>query len=272
MWLLVPARGAAQSPAPEQMLTLKSGAVLVGALVEYVPQSHVTLRLATGEIRRCDWAEIANYVPPSVASAPPRVVAVDLPPPLLSPPKSAAPLPIARVFIDSNDSAATLDRQAGQSAVVGYSSNGTFVGTVTLWQTVCQAPCGQPIERAGEFAIRGFGIVPSKSFALPSSGETTIRVKAGHRGPRIGAAMATSFGFVAALGGLVMLIVGPALYNPNDPFLNNSVFTTPAEKAAKQSLSKSLTIGGGVTLGLGLALTAGGIAGVVLTRTTVTVE
>lgn len=42
------------------VVKLKDGSIYQGDLVEYVPEDHVTIHLATGETRRFAWSEIAN--------------------------------------------------------------------------------------------------------------------------------------------------------------------------------------------------------------------
>ena len=270
--LTLPTPAVGQSAIPEQLVALKSGVVLVGALVEYVPGSHITLRLATGEVRRTEWADIQNHSPPGTAPAPPQPAVAPPPPAPVAPPVPARPDAQTIVHIETNDPAVTLTRQMGQGAVVGYGYNGSYVGTVTMWQNVCRAPCDQPVDRSAEYAIRGNGITPSGLFTLPASGPTLLRVRAGRFGARLGSAMAIGFGVMGIITGAIMVGMGPLIYNPNDPFVNDPFFTSPAERAAKQAQSRNVTIAGGVILGVGILATGGGIAGVVLSGTKVTVE
>ena len=43
-----------------EKVTLRDDSVFVGELVEKVPGNHITIRLATGEVRRIEWAAIAE--------------------------------------------------------------------------------------------------------------------------------------------------------------------------------------------------------------------
>lgn len=61
-------RTASAQPAPEQTVWLKNGGFVRGALIELVPGDHVTVQLATGEIRRIPAAEIDRM---STSTAPP---------------------------------------------------------------------------------------------------------------------------------------------------------------------------------------------------------
>lgn len=55
---------AAQPAAPtEYMVTLKTGAIYRGEVLEYEPKDHVTLRLINGRLKQFDWSEIASSGP-----------------------------------------------------------------------------------------------------------------------------------------------------------------------------------------------------------------
>jgi hypothetical protein len=57
----------AASPAAEsteRIVTLNDGAIYRGELLEYVPQSHVVLRLATGQVKRFEWRQIDHMSRP----------------------------------------------------------------------------------------------------------------------------------------------------------------------------------------------------------------
>jgi len=57
--------------APEQVVWLRSGAILRGRIVEYAPGERVVLQLATHELRTVDWSDIAraSFVSPSPHAA-----------------------------------------------------------------------------------------------------------------------------------------------------------------------------------------------------------
>src|ERR1700733_6490417 len=56
----------------DEWVRLKDGTVVQGALVELTPNDHITIHLATGEIRRIAWADIdSSGTGNSDASAPP---------------------------------------------------------------------------------------------------------------------------------------------------------------------------------------------------------
>jgi hypothetical protein len=59
----IAAQARADAP-PEDTVTLHSGAIYAGQIGEKVPGDHETLKLATGEIKRFAWADIAPAQPP----------------------------------------------------------------------------------------------------------------------------------------------------------------------------------------------------------------
>src|ERR1700685_813173 len=72
----------------DEWVRLKDGTVVQGALVELTPNDHITIHLATGEIRRSAWADIdSSGTGTSAASAPPP----SMPP---AAPTDGAPAPV----------------------------------------------------------------------------------------------------------------------------------------------------------------------------------
>jgi hypothetical protein len=63
----------------DYLVTLKDGSTYQGALVEYAPNDHVTLHLATGETKRFAWTQIAmpNLPPVPMAPVSPPAVSTD---------------------------------------------------------------------------------------------------------------------------------------------------------------------------------------------------
>lgn len=102
------ARPSSEEPAEsaERILSLLDGAIYRGELIEYVPHSHVVMKLASGQVRRFEWNQVkrvalvassnsAIAVPPAKVEnrQPPRPVAPALPtPPVTTEPRSA-PVP-----------------------------------------------------------------------------------------------------------------------------------------------------------------------------------
>ncbi|HSQ63836.1 MAG TPA: hypothetical protein VLM85_11505, partial [Polyangiaceae bacterium] len=55
---------AAHAQAAQERVTLVDGTVMQGELVEKVPGDHVTIKLATGEVRTIQWRALAPQAPP----------------------------------------------------------------------------------------------------------------------------------------------------------------------------------------------------------------
>jgi hypothetical protein len=105
------------------------------------------------------------------------------------------------------------------------------------------------------YQIRGLHINPSSTFVLPQTSLVTLDVDAGHSGPRAGGVILTSFGGIAAVVGIVFTGVG--------------VGVRSRDTATGSSSGNGFLTAGGITLGLGTAMLAGGITMLVLSRTTV---
>ena len=51
----------------DRIVTLSDGALYRGELIELVPNDHITIRLATGEVKRFEWATISDVSTPVVS-------------------------------------------------------------------------------------------------------------------------------------------------------------------------------------------------------------
>lgn len=75
----------------DRIVSLTDGSIFRGEVLEYVPRHHLTLRLATGQAHRIEWAQIKRVViarPAAQASSPPRAET-----PAAPPVRRAAPVP-----------------------------------------------------------------------------------------------------------------------------------------------------------------------------------
>jgi hypothetical protein len=259
----VPPIASAQTPAAatalERLVRLRDGALFRGELVEEVPSDHLTLKLATGEIRRIAWADLAEVTPLVAPPAPPPAA----PYPVMPQAPVAPPVLGPVVELSSDDASAGLYRlSAAGSVVVGWRQ-----GVLEVWEPVCRAPCAVQVDHNGYYAIRGNGIVPSRPFNLPASGTVRLDVKAGHLGPRAGGLIMMSLGLGAALGGAVMMATSQtfAPQGPMDP-----AFAT-IDQMERQT-AQTMLIAGGVMVGVGVPLAVGGIVLMVKSRTHVTID
>jgi hypothetical protein len=184
-------------PAPEQTVWLKNGGFVRGALVELVPGDHVTVQLATGEIRKIPAAEIdrmsTSSAPPAASSAPaiPSPAASSAPAPPATPAASAAPAPAA--------STVTLRVVAPP----GVEIQGRPRLEKGPWGTLCLAPCDQAFPVIDkEFRAGGANVHPSHTFLL-EPGERPVRVEV-----KPGRADLHRWGTLAYLVGLPVALVG----------------------------------------------------------------
>lgn len=198
------------TPAPTDTVTLRDGSIYSGQIVEKVPGDHETLKLATGEIKRFDWAEMARTPVPPQAPLP-----GGLPPIPSTIQGFEALLPGERVLVrlEADNPHAALQQLTGQQAV--YEGEGT-VGVVDFHRTVCKAPCGVEVQRslAGQtltYRVGGDGVAGSDWFTLPrSSGPLDLQVKTGSAAGRAWGQVLTWSGIALAVAGGTMLAVGLA--------------------------------------------------------------
>lgn len=101
-------------------VVLKNGASYHGELVERVPGDHVTLRLATGDIKTFAWSEVASA--PSSAASPP-----------------TSPVPDGGTWVHLRAPDAVLERALGSSE--------TASGHADHFELVCAAPCDRVVPR-----------------------------------------------------------------------------------------------------------------------------
>jgi hypothetical protein len=90
----VHAQSAKQDSGPvERSVVTKDGSMYRGEVLEYTINSHITLKLASGDSKRIAWDDIDQVSPPRPKSPPPSSAAPSAPssPPPSSPPPSAMP-------------------------------------------------------------------------------------------------------------------------------------------------------------------------------------
>ncbi len=137
----------------------------------------------------------------------------------------------------------------GSTQVVAYSQMGTMVGSMESWKQICRAPCGVTTDVNERYAIRGDGIVPSGAFSLPFQPTVTLHVKSGSAAQR--------------LAGVLLLSLGVWRNSRRDPSSRNWSHREPRlqwQKGIPFSRIQASRVGGGVMLGLGVGMLAGGIA------------
>ncbi|HEY1954300.1 MAG TPA: hypothetical protein VGH28_01780 [Polyangiaceae bacterium] len=218
----------------QERVTLADGTVMQGELVEKVPGDHITIKLATGEIRTIQWSALAPQPPAvTVQAAPPPVPVTQAPP----------AGPSTHVMIDADEPGVTLLRVTGLGMVQATSSYGTTFGAFMSYAPICVAPCEANLETSGMYRVAGDGVTPTGTFSLPppsANGAMRLHVHAGSLGARVG-------GLWLTVGGITIALAGGVLAG-----------TAAALQSSQADLS-GLLIGGLVTAGIGVVMTAIGI-------------
>ena len=268
----------AEAPAPlpaaapgdaERIVVTRDGGMYRGTVVELVPQDHLTLKLATGELRRLAWGDIqsqANVAP--VAPAPPAGYAAPpagyaTPPGYM--PQPVPPAPGVLVRIDSPNPRTQLYRSAGTSDIAGMAAQGYFVGRVEHWELVCNGTCETRVDPFSRYQIRGSNMPVSAAFELPGGRpQVDLRVQPGSIGRRVGGWVGLTLGVLALSTGASLLVTAAI----------TTGFQEPGTSGYSAALlrSQNLKVAGGVTLGLGAAGLATGIALIVTSKTKVWVD
>jgi hypothetical protein len=234
-WL---ATGGAARGAEVERVDLRDGGAVQGELVERVPGDHVTLKLATGEVRRIEWAAIAAVAPGAGAGEPARRT-----------------MPVSVSSDHPGTSLYRVDRLATLITVRGY-------GTLARIAKVCDAPCQTRLEADPDVSYYADGpdLPASRAFTLAdpvrsltvTGGSTTML--------GLGAASILVGGLAVATGGSLWII--------------GAVQTSDAARTGHSvgPNGHTLTRAGMGTLISGVALVAIGIPLVLLGRTHVTAD
>lgn len=208
----------------------------------------------------------AQFLPPQPPAPPlpsPATVVVTPPPP---PPVMVQPYPQPNVAMppapagtlvqmQSNDLRATLSQLRGGGVMFAIGFRHAAVRNYQTWDHICRMPCGVPVDPNGIYSIRGAGIVASDGFQLPQTGVVALSVNAGHRGVRSGGVVMTTFGSIHTVVGIVFTAIGAGLSSADVKYADTA---------------RGMLIAGGVNLGVGTLLMAGGIAMIVYSHTRVT--
>jgi hypothetical protein len=209
--MVLPASAARADPViPHDSVTLRNGAIYSGEIVEKVPGDHETLKLATGEVKRFEWADIVPAAPPAPPAPPPP------PPPVAVPTPAAPPARQVRVRLDADNVNTQLEAYGGVDLVAD--GNGR-VYEQEEGIPVCTAPCDKPLT-GGRYRVNGPGIVPSGWFDLPVNADSVVlHAKTSSQvAMTLGVLMtATSVG-VGVGGGVPFYVVGNEPQSPNQAF------------------------------------------------------
>lgn len=225
----------------EAVVYLKNQAFYRGEVLEYEPQRHVTLRLATGEIKRFDWAAVKRVSGIGIGADPDSATIENsssqngrvsqttkstskepsstMPKELESaekvfPSRRVDGIPEDKIVwlkMSSNRSDIKLQYLHAQSEIEldsSYSYPFGAAGTVQRWRTACEYPCNDLVARTPIFRIVGEDLVTSKSFTFPKHGKRfELSVRAGEGSLRRGSWVMLTLGGIASLAGWVALVL-----------------------------------------------------------------
>jgi hypothetical protein len=189
------------------IVRLKSGAEYHGQIVEKVPGDHLTLQLATGEVKRFAWSEIVSDSPdvvqPPPASPPPASY-----PPSPFQPSASAPDPGQMSFVhidvkNPDDHVSLMHIDMMISMWVGGRAGGA-----TMSSTVCQAPCDKWVPAADNYFIGGRGLTNSRTFDLRVGERAMLAVDAGSAVGWWGGYMLTLIGTSFTVSGGLIVGIG----------------------------------------------------------------
>lgn len=116
------------------------------------------------------------------------------------------------------------------------------------WEPVCTAPCSEQLDPQFSYRIAGPRLIASQPFRLdPGRPRTSVDAEVGTRSGRVVGAILGVGGGIVFVNGLGIFLGGLLLSSSDDP--------------DAEDVGSTLTVAGGVTLGIGAAA---GITGLVL--------
>jgi hypothetical protein len=166
----------------DQLVVLHDGSRFRGTLVELVPSDHVTIKLATGDVKRFAWADIEKTVVVETSEQ----VASTSPPP---------PPPGVFVTLDA-PSGAVLQRRTG-TIVMSGKMNGA-----AIWSDACSSPCDTTVS-PGSYRVAGPHFRGSNDFELPPVGRVRVDAKLGSAGGTLAGAILSTVGGVLTIEAVV---------------------------------------------------------------------
>jgi hypothetical protein len=230
-----PAATPGEAGAATRTFTLKDGSIFSGELVELVPNDHVTLKLATGEVRRISWSDLA----PAKAAESPAPAPPAPPPPPASPP---APEGAVSLTLTSKDARVALYRDTGAD-----------------WALVCNVPCDTKLDPRARYRIGGRGVTSTDTFhVVPSAPPLALDVKPGSKGAKIAGWITFGVGGATALTGALLLATAPSSYDAPLAFGGRGATETIDPGSTQRNVGIGAMVVGGVAAIVGLALVSQG--------------
>jgi hypothetical protein len=231
-------------------VTLTDGSSFRGELVERIVGDHVTIKLATGEIRIIPWAAIR---PDHQRPAPP------------------APPPQGTVELMSNKDHTVLQRLVSTGTGYGYAGSRAVAIAIEQYEPICTAPCTANYDPNGTYVVAGDGVTPSDKFHIPSQGGAPVKLHVD-----AGSATARAWGLTGLYTGILGLIMGGtfiALGSIFEPDPQSPLYSgDPAAFQDDQNRAQTFRTVGFVSIGVGVAAMAFGIWGIASSGTEVATD
>jgi hypothetical protein len=233
---LVPSIARAQG-APAETVTLRDGSVFRGELVEKIPGDHVTIKLATGEIKVFRWADIVDTPQHGVSTG--------------------GAGGTQSLEMTSDRPGTELYRIEGGATGIGWVGGRSLAMTIASFSRVCSAPCKTMVDPNATYFVAGDGITPSDRFTLAPKPHTLhLKVNAGSASQRSWGWVSSSLGLTGMIVGGTFILLG-SLMSP-DP--SKSIYQgDPQGLQRDQDRADTFKTIGYVSLGFGAGFLALGI-------------
>jgi hypothetical protein len=193
--------------ADPETVRLADGSVYVGELVEKVPSDHVTIKLATGEVRRFDWATLAVATQP-VPPVQPVLTSIAQSKMALATFAPTTPPPPAHVEVTSDSPGALLMKVAIVPFTNTQANATVYVGSTERTFPVCYAPCSADIDPTAVYFVTGAHVTQTGRFAIPA-GDSKLVIQSGSS--VVSAVGGWTLGF-GVLSGIFGTIATPAAF------------------------------------------------------------
>jgi hypothetical protein len=240
---------------PEQV-RLKNGGAVRGQLVERVPNVHVILKLATGEIRTIEWKDIATTesAPPSAeeSSAP---AAPPFPPQAREPEHGPPPLTdatTARIHFTSDVPTASLEMLDVEGKFVDPAHAKELASSGRKFMQLCEGACDTTTSSLADLRVDAGG-TPTALFRV-DAGAANVEFRGASAGRHAAAVPMLALGSIGAIMGGLFVGVAFATATKSTYYDPQTLATTTTSTPNTPILVTGLVIGG-----LGVVLAAIGI-------------
>lgn len=150
LWMTVMLVGPVAAQAPPDVVELRNGGMVRGTLIENIPGDHVTIQIATGEVRTFSAAEVLRVGAAPVAPVMTPVVVEPGYPSGMTVPQP--PMPMVRVRVEGTSEELSLHRLTGTASVSVWTGRGVGTAAIDQFAIVCGAPCEQQLP-AGTYTL-----------------------------------------------------------------------------------------------------------------------